>query len=1130
MANPIIKIKRGTGKPQVWDGTTGITAGEFAFDTNTGILYMGMLGAGGYTGHFTNIPVGSYYSSTNPNVIPIGYQLSNDTTFGGLEVQANQYLGYNQFTVPSTYAVREFVKTSVIAAAAGVEFNGGTGIQVNAGGPAGTTYTIVNTGVLKGFTSAGVAGNAFGDRLYAKSANDGITFVGGGGIALRSSNANGYIEIQNYGVTSINGFTGDIKTFAPISSLAGFSQDVGILLRTAITAVAPIKIRVNDQIGYTGIYVEHEPAQTSANHLAYVNNVPQILGISWDNYGHIAGYINRPLDFRTSSNGGTDQSGLPLGFTEAVQDAAYSGITNASGPNNYGIDYVYDDANNRLNTINRGITSLSIVGGLGLSGAVNIAGGNGIVMSQINATNRVMVNYAGSQYQTISAEKPLAYGYTDTTPDGIYVGGITGPSGVGKAQIVSADSSTEKLAVIAGRGIGISMGVLQTTDTMLLWNTGINTITAYNSAGTNLGDSGYSGNMAIKAGTNIQLARNGNDLTISSTSGGGGGAISALVATYNTAIPPVVHGGSGVTGEVHIIGQNGVITRQEIGDSTKDGDVYIGLSSKVKIPAAITTADYAEENYQTLEIATRRENGGSPTLPIVNGSYYQSPVEYSKLITDIVEGGFTGAFTYGGSGRFSPQLDGSVDAGSPPFNADKSYPGRILSLRAREGVWKVGTSSATALISGTHAELRLLGYPNPENMSAYIQGVFDFPNTPNGSGCPSNNCYGMPPILPSCNTGLDANGQQVYYHTDGTGLRNTDSAADGQQRGTAVFHSNIVAQDSIFVQKDIWLTGELIDATTGCLYGVSGGGGSNVFNGGNLGLTGDLVVQGSIYVLGGTAFFHVKDLATESPLVKIGGMSGGTFSAYTTLNANQVGYTGDRGLLLYTFHSNPYSPLTSTAATGVKSRQNFVGIDTSEGVFKYVTEAVFEEFNGINSLTSGSLGPVKFSEINNVGITSNNTTISLRTGSAGTPPTDIELNGYATIIGPLNVPNDRASITLGQKTKARFGTAQDVGITFNRSIEFNSTANNSNNDFAANSLRIKYLGGSEGSAPGRLDAHRTISIRAPISDGYTQLVDIGISTTNDGTAGYTASGTPMTRQTIYNKTLGDGTIIDCGNY
>lgn len=1123
MANPIIKIKRGTGKPQVWNGTTGITAGEFAFDTNTGILYMGMLGVGGYTGHFTNVPVGSFYSSTDPNVIPIGYQLSNDTTFGGVEVSINQYLGYNQFTVPSTYAVREFVKTSVIAAAAGVEFQGGTGIQVIAGGPAGTTYTIVNTGVLKGFTSAGVAGNAFGDRLYAKSANDGITFVGGGGIALRSSNANGYIEIQNYGVTSINGFTGDIKTFAPISSLAGFSQDVGILLRTAITAVYPIKIRVNDEAGFTGIFVEHEPAETSANHLAYVNNVPQILGISWDNYGHIAGYIIRPLDFRTSSNGGNNQSGLPLGFTEAVQDAAYSGITNASGPNNYGIDYVYDDGNNRLNTINRGITSLSIVNGLGLSGAVNIAGGNGIVMTQNSSLNRVIVNYAGTQYQSFSAERPLAYGYTDNTAGGIYVGGITGP---GISQRVVADSTQENLAVIAGRGIGISMGVLQTSDTMMLWNTGINTITAYNSAGAQLGDSGYSGNMAIRAGTNIQLARSGNDLTISSTSGGGGGAISALVATYDTAIPPGGNGGSGVTGEVHIIGQNGVITRQETGPNTINGDLYIGLSSKVKIPAAITTADYTEANYQTLEIATSRENGGFPTLPIVDGSYFQSPVEYSKLITDIVEGGFTGAFTYGGSGRFSPQLNGSVDVGSPAFNADKSYPGRILSLRAREGVWKVGDGLAQ-VISGTHAELRLLGYPNPENLSAYIQGVFDFPATPNGSGCPSNNCYGMPPILPSCNTGLDASGQEVYYHTDGTGLRNTGSEETGQQRGTAVFHSNIVAQDSIFVQKDIWLTGELIDATTGCLYGVSGGGGSNVFNGGNLGLTGDLVVQGSIYVLGGTAFFHVKDLATESPLVKIGGMSGGTFSAYNgILNNQQVGYQGDRGLLLSTYHANPYSPLTSTSASNTTFRQNFVGIDVSEGVFKYVTEAVFNETSGTNVLTSGSLGPVKFSEINNVGITSNNTTISLRTGSAGTPPTDIELNGYATIIGPLDTSAKRAYITLGTRTKARFGVAEDVGITFNRSIEFNSTVNTNNNDFAANSLRIKYLGGSEGA---RIDAHRTISIRAPISDGYTQLVDIGRSTTSESTTAY-ASAANLAQQTIYNKTLGDGTIIDCGTY
>ena len=82
MANPIIKIKRGTGTPLAWNGTIGITAGEFALETNTGVLYMGMSGSGGFSGFFEDA-VQPRISSTIKSVIPIGYQISNDSTFGG---------------------------------------------------------------------------------------------------------------------------------------------------------------------------------------------------------------------------------------------------------------------------------------------------------------------------------------------------------------------------------------------------------------------------------------------------------------------------------------------------------------------------------------------------------------------------------------------------------------------------------------------------------------------------------------------------------------------------------------------------------------------------------------------------------------------------------------------------------------------------------------------------------------------------------------------------------------------------------------------------------------------------------------------------------------------------------------
>lgn len=1139
MANPIIKIKRGSGVPT----STGITAGEFAFNKTGNILYIGA--CGGYTGYeYGTISLGTAVASNDLNIIPIGMQISNDIEMGAgaeLDVRA----GFSNFTVPTTRAVREWVNQTKLNQVLGATFRAGPGIGVTTG-QVGNSYdiTISNTGVIKGFTGFSVTGNFHlsSDLVKAKSAIDGITFIGGGGIQLRGTNSQTSLEIQNIGVTSIGGFTGTINSITPIVSLSGFTSGIGLAVRQAVSGTSPIAVTTANVTGtegniISGINITHDTTITSANLKAYQDgtNIPQLINLGFNAYGHITSASSAALDFTT---------GLPIGFTEATQDAAYSGITNFYGNNNYGIDYVYDDGLGLLKTINRGITSLSAFGQVGLSGAVVLAVGGGpgnpaipqLSVVQTKNNNTITYDYIGVQYKSFALKKPSVLGYPATE---IYVGGVTG-AGVGT---LTAGNAISTLNVLPGRGIGISMGVQGGSDTMFIWNAGINTISARDTNGILLGDSGFSGNFSIQEGTNVQFTRTANLLTISSSGGGAGGAISALVATYNTAIPPALNGGSGVTGNIKIKGQDGVITRQETGVDTKDGDVYIGLSSKVKIPAAITTDDYTEANYQTLEIATRRENGGSPILPVVGSvgqEYFQTPVEYSKLITDIVEGGFTAAFTYGGGAyaKFSPQLDGEVGSGNF-FNADKSYPGRILSLRAREGIWKVGDGPA-ATISGTHAELRLLGYPNPENMSAYIQGVFDFPSPSNGAGCPNNNCYGMPPILPSCNTGL-VDQQEVYYHTDGAGLRNTDSAATGQQRGTAVFHSNIVAKDSIFVNKDIWLTGELIDATTGCLYGVSGGGGSNVFNGGNLGLTGDLIVQGSIYVHGTTAFFNVADLSTESPLIKIGGLSASNGTEQMQgINGTIGNRFGDRGLLLFSWNTIPYSPLFNTNSRLVAPITNFIGIDQDDGVFKYFIDATTSSFGSGNGnekysvINSGRLGPAKFSEINNVGITSDNTTISLRTGSA-TVVTKVELSGYAAITASTSSGN-KADITLGNSAKVSFGSGgAGAVIDFPRGITFYPNTNNT--DFeggtafnggqalvtnSQNNLRIRY-------AANNLDP-RTISIRNPGVNKFAQLVDNGKWASSDSSTLSTSGTIDADRQMIYNKTLADGTIIDCGTY
>lgn len=1114
MANPIIKIKRGTGKPLVWSGISGLTAGEFALDTNTGVLFMGMQGAGGYTGHFDD-NVYSIFTNTKPNVIPVGYQISNDSTFGGGGSPAiDDTLGYSSYTVPSTYAVREFVLNSVIAAAVGVEFKAGVGISVVKDGPAGTTYTITNTGVLKGFTSANTIGNAFGDRLYAKSAVDGITFVGGGGIALRSSNANGSLEVQNYGVTSIGGVTGDISTFTPIVTLSGFTTGIGLANRVVVTAASGTPLTVTNNNTTSGIDIAHATSGSgSASLSAYVGGVPQLLALKYNNYGHIESVSQSNLDFGV---------GLPVGFAEAVQDAAYPGIT--SGHNkNYGIYFVYDDANNLLKAYNRGITSIAVSGYAGLSGPVTMLPGNNILLTQNNSSNTITVDYDGFQFLDYLAGQPSSYGYPQS---GIYIGGVTGP---GLSQILEAEDSVDSMTILAGRGIGISMGIQASNKTMLFWNAGVNRISAYNSGGSLLGGTGFSGNIDLIAGNNIQFTRGSgstdNQLTISSTSGGGGGAISYIQGDYTTETSPAEdytgrYSGDGVTGAINFVGINGLITKQDTGNngspSTKNGSLYVGLSSKVHIPANVVTDDFPDSSGYPSElvIATARETA-VPTLPPL--SYNATPIGYSRVVTDVVEGGFTGELTYGGD-------PGPGEPFSPDYTAftgPNTTPGKILILRAREG-YLDRPSGFDPTVTGLHAEIRLLGYPNPENLSAYIDEVYDHAaaSTNSAAGCPGGNCVGFPPVLPSCT--IPVEGSSVYYYTD-------SGSSTENHRGTAVFHTDIVARDSVFIKKDLWITGEIIDATTGCLYaGGGGGGGTNVFNGGNLGLTGDLVVNGSIYVHGGTAYFNVGKLATESPLLRIGGVSyaGANYSdEYTTLTPTQSGYTGDRGLLLYTYNKIPYSPLHSVAADSSETaRVNFVGVDASEGVYKYVQNATLTtQGSGSNIVTyvsGGRLGPAKFSEINNVGITSDNTIISLRTGGAPTNPTDVQLSGYANITAS-QTPANRATITLGNVAQVNFGSvAYSSIIDFTRGITFSSVAASTGFDSEANALRIKYNGTD--------DVGRNISIRNPGQNKFVQVVDIGRAAASDNST--TPGFVDLAQQTIYNKTLSEGTIIDCGTY
>ena len=115
---------------------------------------------------------------------------------------------------------------------------------------------------------------------------------------------------------------------------------------------------------------------------------------------------------------------------------------------------------------------------------------------------------------------------------------------------------------------------------------------------------------------------------------------------------------------------------------------------------------------------------------------------------------------------------------------------------------------------------------------------------------------------------------------------------------------------------------------------------------------------------------------------------------------------------------------------------------------------------------------------------------------------------------------NKANIILANTARVQLGVVDGVGITFNRSIEFDSGTT----DTFANSLKIRYQGVADG------QAFRNISIRAPVSGGYTQLVDVGRSPQSDASGAYFGGSDNQGQQTIYNKTLADGTIIDCGTY
>ena len=1119
MATPIIKIKRGDTVPGTYNPSngSGLTAGEFGFNRSTGVLYIGTTG-----GYCAMDAVGARILNNDINVIPVGMHISNDTTFGDGSA-LNLQVGYSDYTVPTTHAVKDYVSNAVTSASVGVVFRAGAGIGVTSNldiTPA--SYTVTNTGVIKGFTGIRLGGNVVdGDKIiYASSSVDGLTFTAGDSIMISADVGTKQIIFNNAGVTGINGYTGNIKNINPVVSLDGYTAAVGTAMQELLTYQSPI---VGTDLANGKIDISHASSGVgSGTYNGIVGGVPQLHTITVNSTGHITGMSSTDLNFASI---------LPVGFTEAVQDAAYPGIT--SGQNkNYGIEAIYSDGADVLRLYNRGITSLSAgIGSVGMSGPVRLVAGVDMTISNDYSQNLIQIAYSGNNFAGIDVFKASSV-YPNS---GIYAGGITGPGG---SQFVLADSRADQLKLYAGRGIGISAGELSpNVDGILLWNSGVNLLSAYTNAGTLLGGTGFSGNVELKAGNNIVFSRGSgsteNVLTIASTAGGDGGAVAWLQADYtneNVEAYSNIYNGNGVTGAINIRGINGLITKQTTGnngsDPTKDGTVFIGLQSQVVLPVNVNTNDFpANTSAAYLELPTQRNRNPPALPPLDEGVYPDNSGSYSTLVTDKILGGFTGALFYGvgnGSGIYDPSFTTALK--------NNSKPGKTLLLTAEQGLVWNGAGGMPSM-TGLHAEVRLLGYPNPESLSAELQRVWvGTPGAGGVDGCNgSGTCVGFPPLFPSCGV----------YDTGIEQWTAVDFFTGDPERPTVAVQGNLIARDSLYVDKDIWITGDIIDATTGCLYDFSGagGGGGGTNPGGNLGLTGDLVVNGSIYVHGGTAFFNVRDLSTESALLRIGGISAsdGYSNPINAISSSVSGYTGDRGLVLFHYSKTPVSALNAAGEVTAASKTGFVGIDSSEGKFVYYENVanIATSSNGSNVwtyVTGGQVGPAKFREINDVGITADAGQVILKSSPTGSysNTTSHKLSGHLDITGPAASAN-KAVMTFGDNAKVNFlSTISSHVVEFVRGITFDYSANANEFDRSADNLRIKYASTTNSST-------RTLSFRNPGSSRATIGVDIGRAATSptanqpnwETTGGQYAE---LGQQTLYNKTLSEGTIIDCGTY
>lgn len=1140
MANPIIKIKRGENQPPIWNGTTGITSGEFAYDKVNNVLYIGI--TGGYCGSAAAIQDQVPIPDSHTNVIPVGMQISNDNTFGGPGSNDGEYLGYASNTVPTTKAVKDYVTTVKANTSAGFTFYAGAGITFQIADPTNPRQglTFINSGVLRGFTATNLSGNIAGDnRIEPQNATDLLTLVGGSGIQL-AGDAQGKREIKvtNIGVTGINGRTGDIKNYDVITSLSGSTAGIGLAVQANLTAQFPIVSTVVGQPGNFTLTHGDDGTNAVGTFGGLVSNQYTTPQITVNKYGHVTAATNVPVNFSTI---------LPTGFTEAVEDIAYVGITSANfNPSYAGICFAYVDNGSGRGTLfafNTGVRSIGIVGGTGASGEAKLRGGAGVALSwSANADRSIQIDNTAPYYRTIAASRASEFNGNG----GIYDGGYTGP---GAFQLVNADSYQETLRMYAGRGIGISAGTFGIQDAIMIWNSGLNTLTALDNSGNIVGTGGLSGNAELQAGANITLARNGNKIVINSSGGSSTGAVTYLKADYSrdqdlNTDDGQYSGTVGVTGAIEFIGRNGLITRQTINDplespGTQDGQLFVGLSSKVYLPANqfqaagdaphIIDPDDAT-GYAVLGLPRTRDTLGNPATLLPKDNYIL-PTQFNYLKTDSIEGGLTAAMSYDSTSPFYQTYVASPEFPNPP-DPTKSTPGKILILISREGELVRSNNTTIPAIDRAQAEIRLLGWPNPENMGAYIDITWVGNPNSNEGECPAPGCVGFPPRLPSCAVEIDGSG---VYNAVAQYVANATS-----DKPTTVVNGNFVAKDSMYVTEDIWLAGNIIDAKTGCLYTTPAGqNGGQPFNGylvGNLTVTGDIAgnpsQQGNIYVHGSEAYFNVDNFAIEDNLIKIGGISGGI----ALDNSQSTGkLQSDRGIIFYTNMATPALSVKDGAnSTNVTNKTTFVGIDRSEGVFRLVSDATIQsDNNNVETVVSGTPLSIYAGDLNNVGVTADaNGRIYLKGRSSATSVTSINAAGHLTITAPTTtgqqstfVLDNLSQLILGANSivKTAAGTVEFLhGVTFSVG---GSPRTTSDTGSASNNLQFTWR---QTGTPGQ----RVVNLRNLGDSSKTQLVDVGRYTlsTSPSDVDLSTNGTNGPQQVLWNKTLSDGTIIDCGAY